>query len=49
MITYDQLRPAQPRAVERAAASDYVVELLGCGGAGETTILQILPERLGGS
>src|SRR3954447_113280 len=51
MITYDQLLPAQHQAVDalqRAAASDHVVELFGRGGAGKTTILRVLHERLGG-
>src|SRR3954462_3324855 len=51
MITYDQLLPAQHKALEaleRAAATDHVVELFGRGGAGKTTILRVLHERLGG-
>src|SRR5579885_2987792 len=51
MITYEQLLPAQRQtldALERAVASDRVVELYGRGGAGKTTILQQLHERLGG-
>lgn len=51
MIAYEQLLPAQRHAVdalERAVATDHVVELLGRGGAGKTTILQVLHERLGG-
>jgi len=51
MITYEQLLPAQRQtldALERAVASDRVVELFGRGGAGKTTILHQLHERLGG-
>jgi ATP-dependent 26S proteasome regulatory subunit len=52
MITYEQLLPAQRHAVdavERAVATDHVVELFGRGGAGKTTILEVLHERLGGT
>jgi ATP-dependent 26S proteasome regulatory subunit len=51
MITHEQLLPAQRQTVdvlERALATDHVVELFGRGGAGKTTILQVLHDRLGG-
>jgi ABC-type hemin transport system ATPase subunit len=51
MTTYEQLLPAQRHtvdALERAATTDHVVELFGRGGAGKTTILRVLHERLGG-
>jgi len=51
MTTYEQLLPAQRHtvdALERAVLTDHVVELFGRGGAGKTTILQVLHDRLGG-
>ena len=51
MTTYEQPLPAERHtvdALERAAATDYVVELFGRAGAGKTTILQVLHDRLGG-
>ena len=51
MITYEQLLPAQRHtvdALERAIGTDHVVEMFGRGGAGKTTILQVLHDRLGG-
>lgn len=51
MITFEQLLPAQRQtldALQRNVASDHVVELFGRAGAGKTTILHHLHERLGG-